>query len=731
MAQGQKRVKTPVVLQMEATECGAAALSSVLSYFGLFLPLETLRMECGISRDGSKAANIVKAARNLGMQAGGFRYPPESLKNIAMPVIIHWNFNHFVVLEGFRGGQAYLNDPAAGHRTVSWEEFEVSFTGIALVMTPGPDFHRGGSPVRTVKAVFDRLRDHKKSLLFVLAAGLGLVAPGLAVPVMSQVFFDDILTRQHGDWMFNLLLAMGVAAVLQSTLTYLRAWCLTRWQGSLTVGGSSRFIWHVLHLPIEFFQQRYAGEVASRAQFTEAVASTLTGQAATAVLDVAVALFYLALLFQYNASLTLIGCVFSLINVLVLQSMFRWMKEQQMKIMQDAGKVYGVSVAGIQTIETLKANGNEGDFFTKWAGYQSKILDATQRAELTQQVFMLAPVLLGGLNTAMIMAIGGFKIMDGLMTAGIFVAFQSLMGKFQEPVTKLLSLAQTLQTTETQIHSLDDVLRYPRDPGLDSGELVAENGMAKLVGRVEMRDIVFGYSRLEPPLLEKFSLTIEPGRRVALVGGSGSGKSTVARLLTGLYQPWEGEILFDGVPRRKIPRDVIIHSLAGVDQDIFLFSGSVAENISLFDPTVPRSDIIRASRDAAIHDDIVVLQGSYDAAVEEGGRNFSGGQRQRLEIARALAANPSILVLDEATSALDPLTERLVTDNIARRSCACLVVAHRLSTIRDCDEIIVLRQGKVVQRGTHKSMMETDGPYRNLLEPDMTGTLLPLEGGAS
>ena len=564
-----------------------------------------------------------------------------------------------------------------------------------------------------------------------LAAGLGLIAPGLALPVMNQIFFDDILSRLHDDWMFNLLLAMGITAILQASLTFLRAWLLTRWQGALTITGSSRFFWHVLHLPTEFFQQRFAGEVASRIQFNEAVASTLTGQAASAALDVALALFYLVLLFQYDFSLALIGSVFSLLNVLVLQSMFRWMKEQQMRIQQDLGKAYGIAVSGIQTIETLKANGNEGDFFNNWAGCQAKILNNTQKIELTQQVFMLAPVLLGGLNTAMIMAVGGFKIMDGLMTAGIFVAFQTLMGKFQEPINKLLSLFQTLQTTETMMHRMDDVLRYPRDPSLDftipSGTTISE----KLVGRVELQNITFGYSKLEPPLLEKFSLTIEPGRRVALVGSSGSGKTTVAKLLTGLYQPWEGEILIDGVPRRQIPREVLIHSLSGVDQDIFLYSGTVAQNISLFDPTVPRIDIVRAARDAAIHEDISLLQGTYDAEVDEGGRNFSGGQRQRLEIARALAVNPSILVLDEATSALDPLTEQQVSDNIARRGCTCLIIAHRLSTIRDCDEIIVLKQGKVAQRGTHQEMMKIGGPYKQLLEMDAHRPGTALEGGAS
>ena len=725
----KQRVKTPVVLQMEATECGAAALGAVLAYYGLFMPLETLRIECGVSRDGSKAVNIMRAARRLGMVGSGFRYGPEEIREKSMPAIIHWNFNHFLVLEGFKNDTVYLNDPATGHRTVEWSEFETSYTGIALMLLPGPDFKPAGVPRSSLQALISRFRDHKATLVFVLLAGLGLVFPGLAFPVMQQIFYDDILSRQHDNWMFNLLLGMGVVAVLQSALTYLRAWCLTRWQGNMTLGGSGKFMWHLFHLPMEFFQQRYVGELASRAQFNEAVAMVMTGQAATAILDVAVALFYLLLLLQYNVKLTIIGCVFSLINVLILQGMFRWLKDQQMKIQQDVGKVYGVSIAGIQTIETLKANGNEADFFTKWAGYQSKILEAMQSVELTQQMFLLAPVLLGGLNTAVIMAVGGFEIMDGLMTVGIFMAFQSLMAKFQEPVTKLLALVETLQTTETQMHRLDDVLRYPRDSSIADDKAALDFPRDKLNGQVEMRNITFGYSRLEPPLLENFSLSIEPGRRVALVGGSGSGKSTVAKLFTGLYQPWEGEILFDGVSRQEIPRELIVHSLAGVDQDIVLFSGSVAENISLFDPTLPRADIVRAARDAAIHEDIAFLQGSYDAAVEEEGRNFSGGQRQRLEIARALATNPSILVLDEATSALDPLTERVVTDNISRRGCTCLVIAHRLSTIRDCDEIIVLQQGKVVQRGTHASMIAAGGPYKQLLDPGATAAASEPTGG--
>lgn len=719
----KKRLNTPLVLQMEGTECGAAALGIIAGYYELYLPLEKLRLECGVSRDGSTAVNIVKAARRLGFDAQGYRYSPEKLrdKKEILPVIIHWNFNHFVVVEGFEKDKVYLNDPGAGHRTVSWSEFETSYTGVTLGIKPGVNFQKNGSPPSVLKIIQKQLRGNQTPLLFILLTGLGLIVTGLAIPVFTQVFFDDILGRGYTGWMFNLLLAMGITAVLLGALTYLRSWCLAKWQSKLAVGESGRFFWHVLHLPVEFFQQRYGGEIVSRVQFNESVAQTLTGTVATAVLDMLVAIFYLILLLQYNVTLTVIGVFFSLINIGILYMVIRLLKEQQMKIQQEAGKAYGVSIAGIQTIETLKANGNEGDFFAKWAGYQSKLIDSMEKSEKTTQSFMILPAMIGTLNTAVIMMVGGFQIMDGLMTAGIFFAFQNLMTKFQEPLDKLLALTQSVQTLQTQIYRLDDVLCYPKDKSLlDTGtdtQETAPMGNSKLYGHVEIKNISFGYSSLSEPLIENFSITINPGEKVALVGGSGSGKSTVAKIVTGLYQPWSGEILFDCIPRHKIPRAVIANSLAAVDQETFLFEGTITENISLFDSTIKRQEIVRAAKDAAMHDEIS-LHGGYDSMIEEGGRNFSGGQRQRLELARAFAGNPSILVLDEATSALDPLTEQQIINNIRHRSCTCLIIAHRLSTIRDCDEIIVMKDGKIAQRGTHEEMIAVDGPYRQLVSYD-------------
>ena len=717
MGKSSSFAKTPTVLQMEAVECGAAALGSVLAYYGLWLSLERLRHECGVNRDGSKASNIVKAARRFNMQAAGYRMPAEKIRNEQFPVIIHWNFNHFLVLEGFQGDKVLLNDPAVGHRSVPWEEFIDSYTGVMLRIEPDAGFETSGAPYSVVRAIADRLLDEKAALGFVLLIGFCLILPGLAVPVFEQIFLDEIITGKHRGWLFHLLLAMGLAAGLQGSLIWLRAWCLTRWQQKLTLGGAGKFFWHVLHLPIEFFQQRFGGEVASRVQFNEQVAGVLTGKAATALLDLAVAVFYLALLLQYSAVLTLTGVCFSLATLILLVVVRKRVLELSLRMQQDIGKAQGTAMSGIQIIETLKANGNESDFFAKWAGYQAKVLEGRQKIDQISQMMSNAPVLFNALNVALIMTLGGFQIMDGLLSAGSFMAFQTLIGRFQQPLNNLADLGQALQTTEMQMQRLDDVHSYRRDDYFYA-RTEGQPGQAEpeyLSGLTEIREVTFGYSPLAAPLLEGLSLTIKPGRWVALVGGSGSGKSTVTRLLTGLYKPWQGEILFDGKPRTTLPIDLITSSVAVVDQDIYLFSGTIRDNIALFDVNVPQRDIIQAARDAAIHEDILALEQGYATPVNEGGSNFSGGQRQRLELARALALNPALLVLDEATSALDPLTEREVLENIRRRGCACLMVAHRLSAVRDCDEIIVLANGKIVQRGTHDAMIAVAGPYRTLV----------------
>ena len=706
------RVKVPTILQMEATECGAASLSMIFAHYGLWLPLETVRIECGVSRDGSKASFILRAARHRGCQANGYKFTADRIKELNIfPLIIHWEFNHFVVLEGIKGETVYLNDPATGRRTVQWKDFRTSYTGVALNIVPGENFKKEGARFNVFKEVAKKLLHDKPALVFILLLNLGMIIPGLASPVFTQIFMDDILTKKHPDWFFNFMLAMTVSFIVCGVMSFLQAVILTRWQRKLTLADSSSFFWHLLKLPMQFFQQRYAAEVASRVTFNESVAGVLSGPAATAVLDLLVAVFYLLLLLQYDVTLTLIGVAFSAVDLVIFFALRRHLTDLNMKIQQDAGKCYGVTMNGLSMIETIKATGAEADFFAKWAGYKTKVLAASQDAALWSMSATIIPTLLGGINGALIMTLGGFSIMDGALTAGMFIAFQSLMGSFQAPVNALLGLGSTLQSTEMQLQRLNDVLNFPAEKTNSTADFHAH-----LKGELQLKDITFGYSPLDNPLITDFNLHLKPGRWVAIVGASGSGKSTVAKLVTGLYNIWAGEILFDGRPRTAYDTTAFHNSVAAVDQDIFLFSGNVNNNISLFDDSIPKADIILAAKDACIFDDITALDKGFDSTVSEGGFNFSGGQRQRLEIARALAVNPSLLILDEATSALDPVTELQILQNIRRRGCSCLIVAHRLSTIRDADEIIVLQRGQVIERGSHQQLIELRGYYFSLIQ---------------
>ncbi len=732
-----KRVKTPTLLQMEAVECGAAALGIILGYYGRIVPLPELRRECGVSRDGSKASNMLKAARAYGLQAKGFKKELQQLQDLRPPYIVFWNFNHFLVVEGCSKQRVYLNDPATGPRTVSLQEFDEGYTGVVLVMEPGTQFHKGGRKPSMILSLWKRLQGAAGALVYCVVAGFLLTLVGLAVPVFSQVFVDDILIQGRIHWLRPLLLGMAIAAVLQGALTLLRLRYLRRLKIKLAVGMSSRFLWHILRLPVSFYAQRFAGEISNRTSLNDEVANVLSGRLATTAIDAVMVIFYALVMLQYDWVLTAIVVSFAAVNVLTLQWISRQRVDANQRLLQEYGKAAGASIAALQSIETLKASGLESDFFSRWSGYYTKAINSQQELGVTNQTFSVLPPLLYALSSMLLLVVGGLRVMDGHLSIGMLVAFQVLMQSFLLPVNNLVNFGSTLQELEGNLIRLDDVLDNPiapqgeplagkrekvkgqrEDSSLSPCPFPLSPPLPRLQGYVELRNVTFGYSHLEAPLIENFNLSIKPGQRVALVGGSGSGKSTIAKLVSRLYEPWAGEIHFDGLPREQIPHQLLTNSVAMVEQDILLFGGTVRENLTLWDATVPDKNLRRACQDAAIDDVISSMSGGYDAELIEGAANLSGGQRQRLEIARALVNNPSILVMDEATSALDAETEKIINDNLRRRGCTCIIVAHRLSTIRDCDEIIVLERGKVVQRGTHQELWQVEGAYSWLIRTE-------------
>ena len=715
----RRLVKTPTILQMEAVECGAASLAMILAYYGRWITLEMLRSDCGVSRDGSKASNVLRAARAHGLIAKGFKKEVKQLTEMKFPFIVFWNFNHFLLVEGFGKDQVFLNDPGTGRRKVSNQEFEESFTGVVLTFEKGPDFERQGHPPSTVAALWRRMHKTSVPLTFLLLASLVGVIPGLANAAYSRVFLDNILLGGMWNWMRPLALVMAATTLLMLVLGLLSGWVTLKFQMRMAISESAKYFWHTLRLPMDFFSQRYGAEIGSRVSLNDAVSTIIATQLTGGVLNVLMVVFYAAVMFKYDVLLTCIGITMAACNLAILQYLSKQRTGQSRKLLQASGKLMGTSMLGLQSIETIKAGGTESDFFAKWAGYHARVIGLEQELGSSSLMLGSIPLLLTALNSTALLCLGGLRVMDGTLTIGMLVTFQALMGSFSIPVSGLMSLGTQFQLLDTQIGRLDDVLNNPTDQLAcatnPETELQVAGTIHKLAGHLELRDVVFGYGRLEPPILPGVSLTLAPGQRVALVGASGSGKSTVARIVAGLNREWSGDVLFDGKPRSEHGRVVLCSSVACVDQDIALFDGTIRENITMWDDTMDDARVVQAAKDACIHDFITALKGDYDYRVEEGGRNFSGGQRQRLEIARALVTGPSILVLDEATSALDPLTEKTVMDNFRRLGCACLIVAHRLSTIRDCDEIIVLQHGVIQQRGTHDEMVLQQGPYRKLI----------------
>ncbi len=708
--------KVPVVMQMEALECGAASLAMILAYYGKWIPLEQVRLDCGVSRDGSNARNVLHAARSYGLIAKGYRYEPEELKqNGEFPCIIHWNFNHFVVLNGFQKDKAVLNDPAQGTVTVSMKVFDESFTGICLMFKPGENFVPDGKPKSVWSFAKKRLKGTGTAVTFVVLTTIITSLIGVINPAFSRIFLDRLLTGENPGWLIPFIAALSGIGILQLITAWIQAVYTLRINGKIDIVGSTSFMWHVLQMPMEFFSQRMAGDIQQRQSSNAEVAKNLVDTLAPLALNTAMMFFYLMVMLRYSVMLTLIGIVSIFINLIVS----RIISQKRVNItriqMRDSGKLAGTTVAGIEMIETIKASGSENGFFEKWAGYQASVNTQQVKFAKLNQVLGIIPSMVNQLTDIVILVLGVYLAINGTFTLGMIMAFQGFLFSFTTPAMQLIQSGQTLQEMRTEMERIDDVMNYPADINYDDDSLSPDIEYNKLSGQIELKNVTFGYSRLSEPLIENFNLSLKPGSRVAFVGSSGCGKSTLAKLISGLYKPWSGEILFDGKPISEIDRSVFTGSVAVVDQDIVLFEDTIANNIKMWDSTIEDFEMILAARDAGILEDIMQRDGGYQYKITEGGRDFSGGQRQRMEIARVLAQDPTIIILDEATSALDAKTEAEVVQAIKDRGLTCIVIAHRLSTIRDCDEIIVMEYGKVVERGTHAELYAKGGLYTQLV----------------
>ena len=708
--------RVPVVMQLEALECGAAALAMVMAYYGKWVPLEEARLACGVSRDGSKAKNIYLAAVNYGFTVRAYRMEPKAFRDSGQyPCIIHWNMNHFVVLCGFRGKYAYINDPARGTVKVTPEEFDRAFTGVTLILTPSENFEPGGKRRSTLDFARKRLTGAGAAVVFVMLTTAISYLFGIANSMTSRVFMDRLLTGINPGWLYPFLAVMAGLAVLQLTVVWAQTIYSLKINGKMAVIGSTSYMWKVLRLPMEFYAQRLAGDIQSRASMNASIAGTLVNTFGPILLNTVMMVFYLVLMLRQSPLLTLIGLASLFINIILSGVIARKRVNLTRVQMRDQGKLEAATVTGIEMIETIKASGAENGFFRKWAGYQASVNTQSVKGQRMNRFLGALPEFFSVAANYAVLLLGVWLTMQGRFTLGAVLMFQGFLSSFMSPAMSLVSAGQMIQEMRTQMERVEDVMKYPEDVNVRENDHLPDESYAKLSGKIELKNISFGYSRLEEPLIRNFSLSLETGGSVALVGTSGCGKSTIAKLISGLYQPWSGEILFDGKPRSAYPREVMTGSVAVVDQDIILFEDTVAENIKMWDGSIEDFEMILAARDAQLHDDIMQMSGGYRHKLTDGGRNLSGGQRQRLEIARVLAQDPSFIILDEATSALDARTEYEVTKAIKNRGITCVIIAHRLSTVRDCDEIIVLDKGLVTERGTHEELMERGGIYADLV----------------
>lgn len=717
-----RRIKTPTLIQMEAVECGAAVLGIVLAYYGKFVPLEELRVTCSVSRDGANALSILQAAHYYGLDCEGYNLELQDLYDMPLPLIAFWNFEHFVVIEGFSKDCVFINDPAVGPHRITYEELDQSFTGLALVLEPKASFVKSGKPINTFTLLANRIKEAKIPFFFAFLAGLCLVLPKLALAAFTRIFLDDILLNHIFSWKNWFLIGLFFVAVFNFVFTFLQQLALGRLFIKLTIDYCSNFLWHILRLPLKFYYQRYGGEIANRMVLNYRVATTLTTHLAYIFIDSIVVFIYAIVMFYYDALIAGIGIAMIFGNLILIRYLVRSRMDAYAYFQQITGKGISFTIESLKNFETIKSTSTQHKLFSRLMGFSTKSIIALQTLGSRDVLSGVVSPFLQMLTTIAVLGVGAWRVIEGYLTIGMLMALYILMQNFMDPIVRLVGYLQTTQLLQTDIARLDDVLKNKLDDNLvieEKNEHLAGQKFEhspKLQGNLELRDITFGFNFFVDPILSDINLSIAPGQSVAIVGPSGSGKSTLAKVIVGLLKPWRGEILFDHMPRETLPRSFLTNSIALTEQEPAIFAETILKNIAYFEPLAEQQEIFQAAKDACIHDDIMLRKNGYDLMLDWGGSNLSGGQRQRINIAQSLVRRPSILILDEATSALDSETEECIYENIRRRGCTCIIIAHRMSTIKNCDFIIAIEKGKIVQQGTHGELMQTEGIYKTLVE---------------